>query len=236
MDFKNILHDAARAAEIRLSDSQLEKFEKYYNMLVEWNEKINLTAITEPQGVIEKHFIDCLLLFKYADIPEGAEIIDVGTGAGFPGAVMKIYRSDLKITLLDSLNKRLVFLNELSNELKLGAKIIHIRAEDGGHDPELREKYDVAVSRAVAQLNTLSEYCLPFVKEGGSMYALKGPQVPEEAEEAREAVKALGGRIVGINNYALPRGDGRAVVSIKKIKSTPDTYPRTTAKIKSKPL
>ena len=236
MDFKELLYNEARAAEFNLSGAQLEKFEKYYNMLVEWNEKMNLTAITEPEEVIKKHFVDCLMIFKYAEIPTGAEIIDIGTGAGFPGIVMKIYRNDLKMTLLDSLNKRLIFLEELTKNLGIKAEMIHSRAEESGRSPWLRDHFDIAVSRAVAQLNTLSEYCLPLVKTGGSFYAMKGPQVPEEAEEAKRAVQLLGGRIVTLSNYALPSGDRRSIVGIKKQKPTPQAYPRPTAKIKAKPL
>lgn len=236
MEFKDLMYGTAASASIRLNARQLEAFEKYYQTLLEGNKKMNLTAITEPKDVVNKHFIDSLAVFKCAHIPAGASVIDVGTGAGFPGAVMSIYRPDLKITLLDSLNKRLEFLKELGNNLKLKIECVHCRAEEGGRNPELREKFDVVVSRAVAGLNTLVEYCLPYAKVGGHFYALKGPQVPEEAENARRAVQLLGGKIMFIDNFTLPNGDGRAIIDIAKIKHTPEAYPRQSTKIKSKPL
>lgn len=236
MDFKEALREKASESGLTVTDGMLEKFEKYFKMLTEWNKKMNLTAITEPMDVIYKHFIDCMTLFKYADIQNGAAVVDVGTGAGFPGAVMAIYRSDLKITLIDSLNKRVNFLNELNSQLDLGMNIYHLRAEDGAKRPEFREKFDVVVSRAVAQLNILSEYCLAYIKVGGHFYAMKGPQIPEEAEAARNAVSHMGGKIKRIINYALVNGEGRAIADIQKIKPTSSMFPRQSGQIKSKPL
>ena len=151
---------------IKLDDESIERFRRYAELLVEWNEKMNLTAITDPDGIAVKHFADCLSIFKYADIENGASVIDVGTGAGFPGVVMKIARPDSKLTLLDSLAKRITFLDELCKELGIEVKTIHSRAEDGA--VKLREQYDVAVARAVANMRVLSEYCMPYVKVGGN--------------------------------------------------------------------
>lgn len=236
MDFKKILQAAANSADIVLTDLQLEQFEIYYNLLIEWNEKINITAITEAEDVAMKHFVDCICLFKYVDIPNGASVIDVGTGGGFPGMVMKIYRPDLKVTLLDSLNKRLIFLQEVNDKLGFDVVLTHKRAEDGGHDLALRHKFDVAVSRAVAQLNVLAEYCLPYVKVGGHFYALKGKQGVEEAESAVSAFGKLGAKLVGVDDFALPSGDSRVIVRVSKVGKTNDVYPRAYAKIKVKPL
>ena len=236
MNFKEILQEAADSADILLSDLQLEQFEIYYNLLIEWNEKINITAITEPKDVAMKHFVDCICLFKYAQIPNGASVIDVGTGGGFPGMVMKIYRPDLKVTLLDSLNKRLIFLKEVNDKLGFDVVLTHKRAEDGGHDILLRHKFDVAVSRAVAQLNILSEYCLPFVKTGGYFYALKGKQGEDEVKNSSTAFSKLGAKLVGADSFVLPSGESRVIVKVAKTAKTNDIYPRAFAKIKAKPL
>ena len=222
---------------LQLNGDSLSRFKTYAEMLVEWNKKMNLTAITEPDEIIIKHFLDCLITFKNVDIPKNASIIDVGTGAGFPGMVLKIARPDIKLTLLDGLNKRLVFLSELCSALGFNdVEIIHKRAEDGGNAPELREKYDFATARAVAKLNVLSEYCLPFVKVGGMFLALKGPTAAEELENAENAFKTLGGELNDVQREVLPNGDVRVIVKVKKISQTPTSYPRNSAKISKKPL
>ena len=172
---------------ITLTEKQITNLNTYANLLVSWNEKMNLTAITEPEEVVWKHFYDCMLFFKYVNVPRNAKIIDVGTGAGFPGMVLKIVREDIELTLLDGLNKRLVFLKEVLDSLGLSANVVHLRAEEGGKKVELREQYDFAVARAVANMNLLSEYCLPYVKKGGSFVALKGPTGNEEANNAKKA-------------------------------------------------
>lgn len=213
-----------------------ERLEKYSNLLIEWNNKMNLTAITDPDEIIIKHFYDCLLFLKYVDIPQNASVIDVGTGAGFPGMVLKIARPDIKLTLLDGLNKRLTFLQEVSKELGLEVETLHSRAEDGGRKPEYREKYDIATARAVARLNVLSEYCLPYVKQGGSFVAMKGPAAPEEMEGSASAIKKLGGLISEEYYEKLPDGSSRVFVITKKISQTPPQFPRNSAKISKKPL
>ena len=164
-----------------LTEAQIKQLNLYGNLLLEWNERINLTAIKEPQEVLFKHFYDCILFFKNVQVPQNASVIDVGTGAGFPGMVIKIVRPDLKVTLLDSLNKRLVFLNEVISALGLeGIETVHSRAEDGGKNKNLREKFQIATARAVASMPVLAEYCLPFDKVGGMLVAKKGPNVTEE--------------------------------------------------------
>ena len=235
--FKDILLQQAQLSDIVLTDEQVEKLTRYYELLIEWNEKMNLTALTEPEDVALKHFCDSILLLKYADIPQGSSLIDVGTGAGFPSVPVKIVRPDIKLCLLDSLNKRLTFLNEVVNELNLtDVKIVHSRAEDGAKKVELREKFDFATSRAVAQLNVLSEYCLPYVKVGGSFIAMKGKYSEEEISNAKSAIKLLGGKTVKVDTYNLADTSERTIINIKKLSSTDKKYPRTSAKIKSKPL
>lgn len=234
---KKYLTTAVADFNIRLSDVQFEQFETYYRMLVEWNDKINLTAITEPKEVAIKHFADCLELFNYVDIPLGASIIDVGTGAGFPGVVLKIARPDIKLTLLDSLKKRLNFLSAVMDEINLDAEIIHSRGEDGAHKTELREQFDFAVSRAVARLNVLAEYTLGYVKKGGYLVALKGPAADEELLTASSALEILGSRLEKKFEFTLPViEEERNILLIKKTKVLSDKYPRCSGKIKSNPL
>ena len=220
---------------VMLTDNQCEQFENYYELLINWNKKINLTRITEPGEVVTKHFVDSLTLLKYGNIIKGAKVIDVGTGAGFPGIPLKIARPDIQLTLLDSLNKRLNFLSEVCGQIGITAELVHLRAEEGAKDIKYREKYDAAVSRAVARLNTLSEYCLPYVKVGGLFTAMKGPELSEEFNEAKSSVKILGGKISLVKEFEL-KGSGRTIVVIKKAKQTPQAYPRHSSKIKLKPL
>ncbi len=231
---KTKLREIFAKENLTLSDIQIENFKTYAEMLVEWNEKINLTAITDDEGIAEKHFLDSVLPLTKLDVPRGTSLIDVGTGAGFPAIPMKIFREDIEITLLDSLNKRINFLSEVSDKLGLSADCIHSRAEDGGKNPELREKFDIATARAVAPLPVLCEYCLPFVKVGGKFLALKGPN--ENAEDAEKAVEILGGKICSTWNYSLPSGDNRRLIVIEKVKETPKKYPRDAGKIKKSPL
>ena len=223
-------------AKITYTDSQIGQFETYAKTLVEWNEKMNLTAITDPTGIAQKHFLDSALLLQKISVKTGALLIDVGTGAGFPSVPCTILRPDIRLTLLDSLNKRITFLTELSKELGIASKCIHVRAEEGGRQPELREKFDVATARAVAHMRELSEYCLPFVKVGGIFAALKGPDLEQELNEAKNAIKQLGGKIERVEEYTLPDGDRRTLVVIKKFSQTPTKYPRPSAKIKKQPL
>ncbi|MEE0963279.1 MAG: 16S rRNA (guanine(527)-N(7))-methyltransferase RsmG [Ruminococcus bromii] len=237
MEIKDYILQATENFKFKFNEIQITQLETYYNLLVEWNEKMNLTAITDAQGVVVKHFADSVSVLNYVDFPYNSLIIDVGTGAGFPGVVLKIARPDIKLTLLDSLNKRLVFLQNVLGEINLSADLIHSRAEDGGRDKNLRESFDYAVSRAVANMNVLSEYCLPYVHVGGSFLAFKGRGAESEISAAKSAIKTLGGKIAETYNFALPFDGGeRAIVQIQKIAETPNKYPRNAGKIKSSPL
>lgn len=211
-------------------------FELYAETLIRWNERINLTAITEPEEIALKHFLDSLLPLKAVEFPQNASLIDVGTGAGFPGIPLKLLRPDLRLTLLDSLNKRTIFLTEISAALKQHNAIIHGRAERVGRDPGFRESFDIAAARAVAALPALCEYCLPFIKTGGIFLALKGPGIAREAAEAKNAISLLGGEIADIKSFILPPDNERNIVIIKKISHTPSKYPRISVKIPKKPL
>ena len=217
-------------------DGLTEKLDRYAGLLVEWNEKMNLTAITDPEGIVVKHFLDSLLLLKACPLPEGASFIDVGTGAGFPSVPVAAARPDLRPTLLDSLQKRVRFLEAVCGELSIPAACIHARAEEAGRTAGYREQYDCACARAVARLYELSEYCLPFVKVGGVFIALKGGEVEAELEEAKFAVKQLGGKIETVEKFSLPGGLGRSIAVIRKVKPTPAKFPRPSGKIKKNPL
>ena len=211
-----------------------EKLEIYYNFLVEYNEKVNLTAITEKEDVWIKHFADSIVLLKYAEIPKGASMIDVGTGAGFPSVPVKIFRPDIKLTLLDSLNKRIVFLNQLFERLDIKCETVHGRAEEIGRNSNYREKFDFAVARAVASMPVLCEYCTPFLKEGGIFAAMKGPN--EDIESSLEAIKKLGCAKDNVYEYLLSGCDKRKIFTVKKISHTSSKYPRNSSQIKNKPL
>ena len=233
---RTYLTEAIKDYKITLSEEQISQLERYYELLCEWNEKINLTAITDPKGVAVKHFADSLSIFNYINVPQNARVIDVGTGAGFPGLVLKIARPDIKLTLLDSLQKRLNFLQVVCNELNLDSRLIHSRAEEGGQDLDLRESFDLVVSRAVAQLNILCEYCIPYVRLSGSFVAFKG-DADGEIKSAKKAIGILGGKINNTFKFELPfEGGGRTLVEIEKVSPTPEKYPRQNGKIKSKPL
>lgn len=221
---------------IELTSNQYERFSLYSDMLTSWNEKINLTAITDPEGITIKHFFDSVYPFTLIDLPLNSSVIDVGTGAGFPSCPLKIVRDDVKLTLLDSLNKRIVFLANISEALDLGATCIHGRAEELGKNAEYRESFDCACARAVARLTELCEYCMPFVKKDGIFTALKGSGGEEELKDAKNAVKILGGKVEECKEYALPTGDKRTLIVIRKISDTPNKYPRNQGAIKKKPL
>ena len=222
---------------IKTNDIDTKLFDKYEKLLLEWNEKINLTAITEHDQIVIKHFADSLTPLLFRDLSKNS-IIDVGTGAGFPGLPLKIAVPSLKLTLLDSLNKRVSFLETVAKELCLSdVNCIHMRAEDGGNDPNLRESFDTAFSRAVAPLNVLAEYDLPFVKVGGELIALKGPAAYDEIKQAENAVKILGGEISEVKEVPLPDTDlNHKIVFIKKINPTPEKYPRRSGKVLKKPI
>ena len=226
----------------KVPENAAEQLARYGQLLIEKNEVMNLTAITDPDQVAKLHMLDCAALLNCADF-KGKTLIDVGCGAGFPGVPLALYRPDCTLTLLDSLNKRLTFLETVCREVDLPVTLIHARAEEGGQNPALREKYDVACARAVAALPTLSEYCLPFVKVGGRFLALKGPDADRELEDARRGVGILGGKVVDIRALTIPSAPiagiepmERRIVQIEKIKHTPATYPRHGSKIKKNPL
>lgn len=217
-----------------LTDYQLNQLDTYATELVQWNEKMNLTAITEPDEIAIKHFVDCLMLLEYAEISSGASVIDIGTGAGFPAVPLLIARPDLNMTLVDSLNKRLVFLEDVMEKCSLSGRLLHSRAEDLGKEADFRECFDFSVARAVAPMNVLCEYCLPFVKLGGELVALKGSN--DDVTPAMHAIQELGGELKSNVSYKLPNGDSRSIVIIKKISHTPTKYPRKSKKITTCPL
>lgn len=222
--------------DIEINEEQIKSFEKYMNLLLEWNEKINLTAITQPEEVKLKHFVDSLTVLKY--INDDDKVIDIGTGAGFPGIPLKIMKKNAKITLLDSLNKRINFLNIVIETLNLSnIQAIHGRAEEIARNKLYREKYDVAVSRAVANLSILTEYMLPFVKVGGKCICMKGANVNEELKKAKNAIKELGGEVERVDNFYLSDNDNeRNIIVIKKIKETKSKYPRKAGTPSKEPL
>lgn len=225
-EFKDELIIQAKKIDVILDEEQIQKFYKYMELLLEWNEKINLTAIVEPRDVILKHFVDSLTICK--ELQKNKTLADIGTGAGFPGIPVKILRPDLDITLIDSLNKRVNFLTMVIEALKLEKIIaLHGRIEDFGKNKKYREKFDYVTSRAVANLSTLSEYMIPLVKIGGKCICMKGSNIDEELKNAEKAIKTLGGKIEKVDTFLLPDTDmGRNIILIKKEKATPNKYPR----------
>lgn len=232
---REFLIDAAKEAGFALSEQQTELFERYYNELVEYNQKVNLTAITEPHAVAVTHFVDSMLLLR-AEIKEGAKLADIGAGAGFPSVPAKIFRPDIDITLIDSLNKRITFLNYLSEQLSVPLTALHARAEEAGRQKALREQFDVVCARGVAKIYLLCEYCLPLLKVGGKLICMKGPEPQEEIDEAKKALRELCGKVTKIDKFELPDKSGRSLVIIEKTSTTPAKYPRQSAKISKSPL
>lgn len=224
--FSDMLKEKGKQINIDINNEQIEKFHKYMEMLVEWNERMNLTAITEPVDIIDKHFIDSITIEKY--LKKGAKVIDVGTGAGFPGVPLGIIREDLNITLMDSLNKRINFLDEVIRVNKLlNIDTVHSRAEELSRDSDFRAKYDVVTSRAVASLNVLLEYMIPFAKVGGYCVCMKGSNIDDELENSKKALEVLNAKIEKIDTFKLPGNEyGRNIIVIKKIGETPKKYPR----------
>ena len=230
------MQEKSKFINIDFSVEQLEKFYRYMELLMEWNEKINLTAIIEPEEIILKHFIDSLTIYK--DLKNAKSFVDVGTGAGFPGIPIAIINNTLKVTLVDSLNKRLIFLQEVIKELNLNnVELVHARAEEFGQNKKYREKFDIATSRAVANLATLSEYLIPLVKINGKCLCMKASDVNEEISQSQKAIELLGGKITNVEEFNLPQSDiGRTIIIIDKIKMTPNKFPRKAGTPSKEPI
>lgn len=220
--------------EITLDEAAVERFDAFASLLVEWNKKMNLTAITEPQEIEIKHFLDCLLVQKHFDFSTVKTAVDIGAGAGFPSIPLLICNEHIDFTLVDSLNKRLEFLDVVCDELGINANLVHARAEELGQNKDYRESFDLALARAVAPMNVLSEYCLPFVKPGGSFVALKGSN--DDVSPAQSSIQTLGGELIDTVSYKLNNEDIRTLAIVKKISQTPTQYPRKPKKISTKPL
>lgn len=235
---EELLKSSAASIGVELNDKQITQFIRYYEILVEWNSFMNLTGITEYEEVVQKHFVDSLALCKAVDVNEAETLIDIGTGAGFPGIPLKIAYPHLKVTLLDSLQKRIKFLNEVVMQLELqDVETIHGRAEDFAKPSMKRESYDLCVSRAVANLASLSEYCLPYVKLGGYFVPYKSGKIDEELEESKKAVYLLGGKIEEEVKFSLPDSDiSRSLIKIKKTSATPKKYPRKSGLATKEPI
>lgn len=238
MVYFDIMKKASDDVNMPFDEDKYNKFMLYKDLLKEWNEKINLTAITEDEAIIKKHFIDCIKAFKFGEVKDDISIIDVGTGAGFPGLPIGIMNENINVLLLDSLNKRINFLNDVIQKLNLkNFETIHGRAEEVSRKKEFREKFDIATSRAVANMCVLSELCLPYVKVGGYFIALKGPSVDEELQEAKNSIGTLGGKLEEVIQIEIEDTDLKHnIVIIKKIKETPKVYPRQSNSISKKPI
>ncbi|WP_300379713.1 16S rRNA (guanine(527)-N(7))-methyltransferase RsmG [Clostridium sp.] len=238
MEFFQLMKEASLEVGLELTEVQYNQFMKYMRLLQEWNEKVNLTAITEDKEVVKKHFIDCIKAFKSEAIKSAKTIIDVGTGAGFPGIPIAIMNPNVKVTLLDSLNKRINFLNLVVRELGLKNIVtIHSRAEDGANNKELREAFDVATSRAVANMSVLSEFCIPYVKINGYFVALKGPAIEEELKDGQKAIEVLGGELKNKIEYDIEESDlNHNIVEIRKVRKCPKIYPRKAGTVNKNPI
>ena len=233
---KEDLRKGAESFGLALDETALDRFDRYAEALAETNKHLNLTAITDPEGIVTKHFLDSLSVLSVYSPKRSARCIDIGTGAGFPGSTLLIARPDLQMTLLDGTQKKLHFVEETLQSMGLYAKILHSRAEEAGQRSEYREQFDLATARAVANLRELSEYCLPFVKVGGTFIAMKSQKTEEEIAEAANAIHLLGGRIDTIHTFSLRDAGERTLILIKKVSQTPPKYPRPSAKIAKQPL
>ncbi|MBR0509782.1 MAG: 16S rRNA (guanine(527)-N(7))-methyltransferase RsmG [Clostridia bacterium] len=233
---KDIFEKALSPVGVRLPDGAFERFDLYAGLLIAYNEKVNLTAITDPADIVYKHFADSLYLLKYARLPAGAKLCDVGSGAGFPGVCLKLARPDISLTLFESVGKKAAFLTYLCRELGIEAEVVNMRAETAGASPAYRERFDVATARAVAALNKLCEYCLPLVKTGGTFVPLKAPLGEEERQRGYGAARLLGAKPQKTIPYALPGGDAREILIFEKNSPTPPRYPRNSGTIMKKPL
>ena len=230
-----LLSDAEKLG-LSVSSQQLDRFEKLAELLVEQNKTMNLTAITDPDGIAVKHFADSISVLSAVEFKSGAKVLDVGTGAGFPGIPLLIMKPDIDLTMLDSTAKKLKYVANTVDSLGLNANVLHSRAEEAAQKPEYRESFDVVCSRAVAALNILCEYCLPFVKKDGIFAAMKGAKAQEEIEAANNAIKTLGGEIIDKKSFTLSDGAERTIIIIKKISHNFPKYPRPSAQIAKKPL
>lgn len=236
VEFNELMISYAKEMSLMFTEEQLNQFYKYMNLLIEWNNKINLTAIVKPKEIILKHFIDSLTINSYID--KNQVLVDVGTGAGFPGVPIKIYRPDLKVVLVDSLNKRINFLEEVITQLRLEKiETVHSRIEDFGKDNKYRESFDIVTARAVANLSVLSEYLLPLTKVGGKCICMKGSEISEECDNGKRAIDILGGKILKIDNFQLPSSDiSRNIIVLRKTNKTPSKYPRKAGVPNKEPL
>ncbi|MCL2088248.1 MAG: 16S rRNA (guanine(527)-N(7))-methyltransferase RsmG [Oscillospiraceae bacterium] len=230
------LYNKSQEFGLPLTKEQLSRFDSFAAMMTEYNKHTNITRITDPCEIAVKHILDSLAVFKYADIPAGSSLLDVGSGAGFPSVPIAIYRPDISVSLLESNGKKTLFLQSALQNLSLSAEVICARAEEAAHDSRFRESFDFVTARAVANLNILAEYCLPFVKTGGRFIAYKGGGITEELSQCQNALSKLAGEIEDLYNYQLPDQHKRSLVIIKKIGITPPIYPRKNAKILQKPL
>lgn len=237
-EYYNILDTAADNIDLSFDDKKYEQFIKYKDLLKEWNEKVNLTAIKDDEGIIKKHFIDSMKIFKFEPLKNAKKVIDIGTGGGFPGIPMKIIKPDIDIVLLDSLKKRINVLEDILYKIDIkDVTAIHGRAEEFGVNPQHRQQYDAVVSRAVANLAVLSEFCIPYVKVGGYFLAMKGPAAEEEIKSSKNAISTLGGKLEEVIEVEIEDSDlNHNLVVIKKVKSTPKQYPRKAGSITKKPL
>ena len=233
---KDLLKNNAASLGIELSDEEISRFDMLAERLIEQNKTMNLTAITEPDEVVIKHFVDSISLLSAVTPENGAKVLDLGTGAGFPGIPLLICRPDINLTMVDSTAKKLKYVASTVEALGLNAETLHSRAEEAGKQPEYREQYDIVCSRAVAALNLLCEYCLPFVKVGGIFAAMKSAKADEEIALAKNALKTLGGKIIDKKTFTLSDGGERTIILIKKVSQIPSKYPRPSAQIAKKPL